>query len=405
MIPSHFLTEIYLKLPYEEIVRHAVVCSQFNSVLNDPVFWKQLVIRDFGVSIASICNNPGWRNYYEICDGIEPCSVKNIRWWNEKNKWNVRRYNVVKFFMKTIKKSNFRRMELYFRYGCNDVVQDEEYKRILRWSYSEKRPRGDFKKWFWFLVQRIKFDNMTSWQDVAQDLLIEVIKNPCTISHNPNIYDVVKLIQMSKKQPFSFIYETLGCAKDIQYYLIFMEQFPEVFECEMIRQNHNLVRLKTDCYFFLEMGKNNNISLFNQYLELIQSQGRENLNIREFLYIVSGCVECDHLDFLKHISRVQSSMFTPERLFWVCGTIPYCPTRILDFVLCMALYLNKSDAFIRKEVDILMDTFLKFYCGEEFNATTKRLLEANISLLIGWGYRDCERIVQVTEGKLHYIGI
>jgi len=71
----------------------------------------------------------------------------------------------------------------------------------------------------------------------------------------------------------------------------------------------------------------------------------------------------------------------------------------------MALYLNKSDAFIRKEVDILMDIFLKFYCGEEFNATTKRLLEANISLLIGWGYKDCERITQVTEGKLHYIGI
>lgn len=405
MIPSHLLTEIYLKLPYEEIVRHCAVCQQFNSVLNDPVFWKKLVLRDFGVSIASICNNPGWRKYYEICDGIEPSSVKNIRWWSEKNKWNVRRYNIIRFFMKTIEKSNFRRVELYFRYGCNDVVQDVEYRKLLKWSYSEKRPRGDFERWFWFLARRIEFDDMTMWQDVAQDLLEAIIKNDCRISHHPNIYDVAGLIRMSGKLPSGFIYATLGQAKDINYYILFTQEFPEILECEVTCKDLNCGKLKMDCYFFLEIGRSNNIVLFDQYLETLRLQEKQNVNIRELMHIVTGCVEYDHLEFIEYMSQIQSQIFIPERLLWCCGTVPYCPTRIIDFALYMSLIAGKSEEFIRSEVDDLMDMVLKFYCGRELDTNKKRMLESNVALLIGWGYDDYEKISQFTEGKIHYVGI
>lgn len=404
MIPSHLLTEIYLKLPYEEIVRHCAVCQRFNSVLNDPVFWKKLVLRDFGVSIASICNNPGWRKYYEICDGIEPSSVKNIRWWDEKNKWNVRRYNIIRFFMKAIEKSNFRRVELYFRYGCNDVVQDAEYRKLLKWSYSEKRPTDAFERWFWFLTRRIKFDDITMWQDVAQDLLEEIIKNDCRVSHHPNIFDVAELIRMSGKLPSGFIYATLGQSKDINYYLLFTQEFPEILECEVTCEDLNCGKLKMDCYFFLEIGRSNNIALFDQYLEILRLQEKQNVNIRELMHIVTGCVEHDHLEFIEYMSKVQSQVFTPERLLWCCGTVPYCPTRIIDFALYMSLIAGKSEKFIRSEVDDLMNMVLKFYCGRELDTTKKRMLESNVALLIGWGYDDYEKISQVTEGKIHYIG-
>ena len=135
MIAPQILFEVYLKLPYEEILQHMIVCRQLNALLNDPVFWKRMAYRDFGAVAAELCDGD-WREYYEICEKLDPASVHNTRFWGEKNKWGVVVCDIVSFFVKAMQQSNRRRLELYFRDGCNDVVHDEEYRRMLRWTYS-----------------------------------------------------------------------------------------------------------------------------------------------------------------------------------------------------------------------------------------------------------------------------
>lgn len=341
MIRFDILFQVYLKLPYEEILKHTIVCRQTNTLLNDPVFWKKMVYRDFGTIAAELCNGEDWKEYYEICEKLDPSSIQNTRFWGERNKWGVLVYDIVSFFIRAMRESNLRRLELYFKSGCNNVIHDEEYRRMLRWTYSHKKRKDYFEKWFDFLVERIEFSNEEGWQHAANDLLVKFIKDPYSIEVRPNIYDVINLIHKSNRKPISIFYNTLGLSNDIEYYKIFSREFPQITECDVKEKDYFGIS-KTDWYFFSRIGKIANFNLLEQYLEMISDElGYGNAkNMEEIENILMGCVECERVEFLRYLVDRLPHIITPEKILNTCKLLNLTSSKILDFVL--RLYITRK---------------------------------------------------------------
>lgn len=396
MIRSQILFEVYLKLPYEEILQHMIVCRQLNALLNDPVFWKRMAYRDFGAVAAELCDGD-WREYYEICEKLDPASVHNTRFWGEKNKWGVVVCDIVSFFVKAMQQSNRRRLELYFRDGCNDVVHDEEYRRMLRWTYSHKKHKEYFGVWFEFLVQRIEFHSEEGWQHAANDLLANFIKDPCSTKVRPNIHDVIKLIRKSNKPPLPIIYDTLALSNDIGYYKIFSREFPQVRGCDVIHGPYCGAHL-ADWHFFRKIGKTANFTLLEQYLEM-EGDDSDCGNVGEILGILLGCAKFDRVGFLRYLAERLPHIITPERVLWTCRLLNVPSSRILNFGLCCALQEGWSWDRIQNEIDVIMEGFLNIYRSLWENNLTRHKIEANISLLLDWGYKDYKKVIERTKSK------
>lgn len=403
MLNSQLFLNVYLKLPYEDVVRHTIVSKKFNILLNDPVFWKKMVYRDFGDIAGDLCGEGDWKHYYEICYKIEPISIHNIRFWGEKDKWGKKKYDPTEFFRRTILDENPRRFELYFKFGCNQVVEDEEYMRLVRWLCNCPNPKIVFREWFERLVNNIEFSSSACWQHTANDVLITLVNEEnCDIKENkPNINDVVALTKKSKKPPLAFLYKTLGSSQNLTLYTGFSQAFPEVGEClvifpDRIRMHHRV--LKLDCYFFSGMAKSNNKRLLEQYLKKYALDSYREINIRGAFHMILGCIENDKLEFLQHLKERLPSTVTPETILRLCKLFVAPPVRIINFGLCCSLSEGKmSWDSIQDSISCLMDVILKSYSLIHLESRMRPKLEAGISLLLNWGYDDYLRIIRITK--------
>lgn len=400
MIDSHILFKVYLHLPYEEIIYHCTLCHEIKNILDDQVFWKNLVYRDFGHIVASLCEDD-WKYYYEICDRIEPSSIHNVKFWSDKDKWGKNKYDPIKFFKSTIIDNNIRKFNLYFKMGCNKVIRDEQYMRLIRCLYTSEDLKINFRIWFDKFLDKIEFSHLSCWQHVANDILIFLSKETGSYidKNKPNIEDVIFLVNKSQDLPLAFIYETMGCFQNLDMYEIFSKAFPRVGEAIFISPYfRQRAILKLDCYFFSGISKFNNKNLLEQYIDKHNNNSSQKIKKREVLHMVMGCIENDRLKFLQHLKERLPSMVTSKLIIRLCKLFVTPPIRIVNFALCCSLSENNmSLKSIQDSVYSLMDVLLKSYEFIHPESRNRNKLETSISLLLDWGYTDYFNIVKVTK--------